>query len=84
MTRMMFVTGVMMCVTGVMCVTGEMCVTGVMFATDLVSGIKGLHDPGRARSLAGQRQGHAAQAGGVVTHVAVKLISAQVLKLLPK
>ena len=67
-----------------MFVTGEMFVTGMMFVTDLVSGIKGLHDPGRARALAGQRQGHAAQARGVVTHVAVKLISAQVLKLLPK
>ena len=45
--------------------------------------IEGGHDPGRPGALAGQGQGHAAQAGGVVTRVAVELVTAQVLDLPP-
>ena len=41
------------------------------------------HHPGRGGALAGQGQGHAAQAGGVVTRVAVQLVTAQVLNLPP-
>ena len=45
--------------------------------------IEGGHHPGRAGALAGQGQRHTAQAGGVVTGVAVQLVTAQVLYLPP-
>ena len=41
------------------------------------------HHPGRAGALAGQGQRHTAQAGGVVTGVAVQLVTTQILYLTP-
>ena len=59
-----------------------LCPVGVFPMTGLVV-IEAGHHPGRAGALAGQGQRHAAQAGGVVTGVAVQLVTTQVFYLPP-
>ena len=59
-----------------------LCPVWVFPMTGLVV-IESGHHPGRAGALAGQGQRHTAQAGGVVTGVAVQLVTAQVLYLPP-
>ena len=59
-----------------------LCPVRVFPMTGLVV-IEAGHHPGRAGALAGQGQRHAAQAGGVVTGVAVQLVTTQVLYLTP-